>query len=62
MMYSLCALEDLGPEQWETEALPDRAHQHGAWGGGQPPKPLPVLLRRGQTGEVLGSGVQQGKR
>lgn len=35
MMYPLSVLADLGPGQWETETLPDWAHQHGARGGSQ---------------------------
>lgn len=53
-------LTDLGPGQWEAKALPDGTHQHGARRGREHPEPLPVLLRRGQAGQVLGSGVQQG--
>lgn len=60
-MSLLSVLTDLGPGQWETETLPDWTHQHGAGCGGEQSKPLPVLLRRGQAGQVLGSGVQQGK-
>lgn len=57
----MSVLTDLGPGQRETETLPDWTHQHGAWCGRQQSEPLPVLLRRGQAGQVLGSGVQQGK-
>lgn len=56
----LILLTDLGPGQWEAKALPDGTHQHGARRGREHPEPLPVLLRRGQAGQVLGSGVQQG--
>lgn len=61
LMSLLSFLTDLGPGQWETKTLPDWTHQHCARCGGQQSKPLPVLLRRGQAGQVLGSGVQQGK-
>ena len=51
---------DLGPCQWEAEAVSDGTHQHCARRGGQLPQPLPILVWRGQAGQVLGSGVQQG--
>ena len=60
MCYGWCFFPDLGPGQWEAEAFSDGPHQHGARRGGQLPQPLPVLLRRGQAGQVLGPGVQQG--
>lgn len=53
-------MTDLGPGQWKTETLSDWTHQHSAWGGGQQPQSLPFLLRGGQAGQMLGSGVQQG--
>uniref|UniRef100_A0A8C9XIT4 Pleiotropic regulator 1 n=1 Tax=Sander lucioperca TaxID=283035 RepID=A0A8C9XIT4_SANLU len=51
--------------QWFVTGSADRTIKiwdlYSAWGGGQQPKPLPVLLWRGQASQVLGSGVQQGQ-
>lgn len=51
---------DLGPVQWEAEAVPHGTHQHRARRGRQHSQPVPVLMWRRQASQVLGSGVQQG--
>ena len=49
---------DLGPGLWKSEADAHRAFAHGAWRGGVEPLALFVLLRRRQSGQMLGPGVQ----
>lgn len=51
----MCA--DLGAGQWAAEGVSDRTHQQCARSGCQQQTPLPLQLRGGQTGQVLGSRV-----
>ena len=60
MNVTIFLITDLGPSEWNTEAVPDRPHQHSTRPCGQPQAALSLFLRGGQTGQVLGSRVQQG--
>ena len=54
----LLSRADLGPGLWKSEADAHRAFAHGARRGGVEPLALFVLLRRRQSGQMLGPGVQ----
>ena len=51
----------MGASLWSTQADTDRTHQHRESVGSESSSALPVLSWGGQTGQVLGPGIQQGK-
>ena len=51
--------QNLGPGLRHAEADTNRPLAHGARRGDQQPVAVPLLLRRGQGGEVLGPGAER---
>ncbi len=52
--------QDLGPRQRQVKVVPHRSRFNRSRAGRLAPPAVPLLLRRGQDGQVLGPGVQQG--
>jgi hypothetical protein len=52
--------QDLGPRQRQVKAVPHRSRFNRSRAGRLAPPAVPLLLWRGQDGQVLGPGVQQG--
>jgi hypothetical protein len=51
---------DLGFGIRRIEAISDRTYLYHPWSCRVRPSPIPILMRRGQDGQMLGSGNQQG--